>query len=180
MHRCAVQVPSPITYSFVFLCWLLIIQCAYLIFEGLLPQTHNKIDLELIFALAVWHGLVKLRMHSEHTLCLLQDATESLGAWFQKFQSETCAHSHFNTWLVVLETTACNCKKPHLSNNNRKVSSEAVLPSHKTQFNMFTYKFHALEHYVSTIRRFGTTASYSMQAESLSLCFQLVLQFGLC
>jgi hypothetical protein len=40
-------------------------------------------------------------------------------------------------------------------------------------FNLETYKTHALGHYPSTIRRFGTTDSYSTQTVEFS-CFRLL------
>ncbi|KAG6838659.1 hypothetical protein C0991_009889 [Blastosporella zonata] len=45
-----------------------ILQCSIPAFEGLLPEPHNKILLDLYFELATWHGLAKLKMHTETTL----------------------------------------------------------------------------------------------------------------
>jgi hypothetical protein len=50
-------------------------QCAIPIFEGLLPEEHNKIILDLLFELETWHMLASLQLHTESTLCTLKDST---------------------------------------------------------------------------------------------------------
>ncbi|KAF9493425.1 hypothetical protein BDN71DRAFT_1483521 [Pleurotus eryngii] len=44
------------------------LQCAIPVFEGLLPSEHNTMLLDLLFVLCEWHALVKLRMHTDHTI----------------------------------------------------------------------------------------------------------------
>ena len=68
---------------------LFAIQCAFPVFDFILPKSHNAVVMDLIFVLATWHGLTKLKMHTELTLCLLGDVTEVLGKQFHTFQSET-------------------------------------------------------------------------------------------
>ena len=60
--------------------------------EGLLPEPHNGKLMTLLFRLAEWHALAKLRMHTEHTLNQLNQATAAIGrelrsfeAWAQEF-----------------------------------------------------------------------------------------------
>ena len=50
-------------------------QCAIPVFEGLLPEEHNKIILDLLFELGTWHMLASLRLHTESTLHALEDST---------------------------------------------------------------------------------------------------------
>lgn len=59
-------------------------------FEGLLPTPHDKIVMDLLFSLAEWHALAKLRLHTESTIALLDDVTTALGAAFRGFQRQTC------------------------------------------------------------------------------------------
>jgi hypothetical protein len=66
-------------------------QCAIPAFDGLLPEPHNKRLLKLLFDLAHWHGLAKLRMHTDVTLGILSQVTTSLGNSFRDFQEKTCA-----------------------------------------------------------------------------------------
>jgi hypothetical protein len=60
--------------------------------EGLFEEPHNTHIMDLLFSLAHWHGLAKLRMHSDTTLSLLDAWTHTLGTDVRKFESKTCRH----------------------------------------------------------------------------------------
>lgn len=64
--------------------------CSMPVFEGLFPGDHDSIVQELLFSLLLWHGLAKMRIHTDKTLVLLQDAKHHLGAALQQFQDLTC------------------------------------------------------------------------------------------
>jgi hypothetical protein len=66
-------------------------QCAIPIFDGLLPKPHNTYILKLLFELGHWHGLAKLRMHTDVTLEILSPVTTSLGNSLRTFEEKTCA-----------------------------------------------------------------------------------------
>ncbi|KAF4580431.1 hypothetical protein EYR40_003147 [Pleurotus pulmonarius] len=53
--------------------------CAIPVFEGLFSPSDGKIILDLLFTLSTWHGLAKLRIHTDDTIRLLSNATKSLG-----------------------------------------------------------------------------------------------------
>ena len=59
-------------------------------FSGLLPDPHNTQVLRLLFALSHWHGLAKLRLHTDETVDLLELVTKDLGNWICGFASDTC------------------------------------------------------------------------------------------
>src|ERR1700690_4171226 len=65
-------------------------KCALAVFEGLFPEPHNKLIMDLLFELATWHGLAKLRMHTESTLKGLDNSTTRLGKLFREFMTTTC------------------------------------------------------------------------------------------
>src|SRR6266446_7316164 len=65
-------------------------KCAIPVFEGLLPEVHDKIIINLLYELATWHFLAKLRLHTESTLTALETSTSRLGSAFRKFISITC------------------------------------------------------------------------------------------
>ncbi|KAG6905700.1 hypothetical protein DXG01_001205 [Tephrocybe rancida] len=71
-----------------------ILQCIIPVFDGLLsdeePNFLNTRILRILFQLAYWHGLAKLRLHSEATLRLLDEQTTILGACLREFQTEIC------------------------------------------------------------------------------------------
>ncbi|KAF8233683.1 hypothetical protein L208DRAFT_1555178, partial [Tricholoma matsutake] len=47
--------------------------------EGLLPEPYNCKLMTLLFHLAEWHALAKLRMYTKHTLNQLDQATVAIG-----------------------------------------------------------------------------------------------------
>lgn len=56
------------------------------VFEGLLPPIHEEVVQTLLFHLAEWQTLAKLRMHTNNTLALLHQALRRLGAQVRRFQ----------------------------------------------------------------------------------------------
>ena len=66
-------------------------QCAIPAFDGLFPDEHDHRVQDLLFALAHWHGLVKLHMHTNHSLDTLDAWTSILGEDARMFLSHTCA-----------------------------------------------------------------------------------------
>ncbi|EFI26688.1 hypothetical protein CC1G_15459 [Coprinopsis cinerea okayama7 len=81
-----------------------IIQCAVACFDGLLPKKHNTVVLDLLFELATWHGLAKLRLHTSTTLNALETSTTRLGQRIRRFISVTC--SAFDTRALPKEILA--------------------------------------------------------------------------
>jgi hypothetical protein len=60
------------------------------VFDGLLPEPHNSAVLDLLFVMAHWHGLAKLRMHHDVTLDIMESLTVSLGKLLRSFRDVTC------------------------------------------------------------------------------------------
>jgi hypothetical protein len=140
------------------------------VFEGLLPSPHNEIVLDTLFVLASWHACAKLRLHTDSTLTFLEKTTATLGVLLRCFAKLTCAS--FKTTELPRESAArrrrraANGKKPTVnpSNGTTGESSAAKPGGPKLKFfNLNTFKLHSLGHYADTIRRFGTTDSYSTQ-----------------
>ena len=130
----------------------------------------------LLFRLAEWHALAKLRMHSESTLTLMESSTATLGNIMRKFRDATC--SAFKTRELPKETAARGRRQAR--KEVKDASQPEKLPGAKSNIqsqnamgktlNLATYKVHALADYVRTIRLFGTTDSYSTQTVGLELC----------
>lgn len=154
-------------------------QCAIPVFEGLLPELHNTYVLKLLFDLAHWHGLAKLRMHTDTTVELLVQITKSLGSNIRTFEKHTC--SLFQTRELERERAARQRRQDKdeaarkKNSDGKKSASQKVPDSSKLrsstarqpkQLNLKTYKYHALGDYVDTIERYGTTDSYSTQGVS--------------
>ena len=66
-------------------------QCAITVFDGLLPEPHNRTVTKLLFVLAHWHSMAKLRMHNDLTLAIMEEATTSLGKMLRTFSQKTCS-----------------------------------------------------------------------------------------
>ncbi|KAJ7101338.1 hypothetical protein B0H15DRAFT_936529 [Mycena belliarum] len=146
-----------------------LLQCALPVFEGLLGDPHNDIVLDLLFILAYWHALAKLRLHTEFTLSKLDEVTKSLGRQLRYFTRVTCAA--FTTKELPREEAARgrrNAKKAATASaaGNPAPKKPAAGSKVKT-FNMETYKGHSLGDYVRTIKFFGTVDSYSTQPGEL-------------
>jgi len=101
-------------------------------------------------------------MHTDSTLHILSLTTTALGNSLRAFKETTC--SLFQTRELERERVARHRRQQ----NKLAETGEGVIPApNKTRrpkhLNLKTYKFHALGDYVSTIRRFGTTDSYTSQ-----------------
>lgn len=130
-------------------------------FEGLFPAEHDDIIRILLFRLAEWHALAKLRLHTDDLLELLDHALKTLAAQLRKFERITC--NAFQTKELPSETAA---RQKRQQVNAASSRTQDLGPRPKT-FNLLTYKFHALRDYVNTIKMFGTTDSYTTQIVSL-------------
>lgn len=158
-------------------------QCAIPVFDGLLDPEHDKAISSLLFTVAEWHALAKLRMHTDLSLGWLHECTANLGTQLRRFQSYTC--SFFDTRELPSEEAARSRKaKKTASSANppakgkgpiRKegagpltddVSKPHKTPPKKKLFNLVLIKLHALGDYVDTIKLFGTSDSYSTQPVS--------------
>lgn len=149
--------------------------------ENLLPPLHNSQVLTLLYRLAEWHALAKLRMHTDVTLQQLEKTTTIIGKALRSFR-DTISTAY--TCKELPGETSRRARRQRKKNGNSKHSTPAIpqppgsemaqdaiplIPdiSPKTKFfNLCTYKLHALGDYVSTIRLFGTTDSYSTQIVS--------------
>lgn len=140
----------------------------------------------LLFRLAEWQALAKLRLHTELTLSQLDTATTALGRELCRFSRVTCA---FYPTMELPGEVAARGRREARQKAKAGAPDEPVAPASsgspvytspvtaspvtaskapakerkKKHFNLWTYKVHSLGDYVRTIRRFGTTDSYSLQ-----------------
>ncbi|OJA16859.1 hypothetical protein AZE42_09971 [Rhizopogon vesiculosus] len=155
-----------------------LLQCSLPVFKGFLPNQYNKIVMDLLFIMAHWHGLAKLRMHSDLTLEILDRQTTELGEQFHQFKVNVC--TAYSTQELDHEVNARSrrqakeaAKQAETGRANgsgkgavaRKPKDTPLLrqPRRKKSFNFQTYKFHALGDYVASIRHLGTTDSCSTE-----------------
>jgi hypothetical protein len=141
------------------------------VFDGLLPEPHNGIVMRLLFTCVHWHSLAKLRMHTDITLDIMDDVTTSLGKAFREFQTKVCPA--YQTYELPREEAARYRRKSKKATQGENSSAQSNPPAKpkarvKRELNIQTYKFHSLGDYVETIRRYGTTDSYTTEVAS---CF---------
>jgi len=160
--------------------------------DGLLPEPWNGKLITLLFRLAEWHALAKLRMHTEHTLNHLNQATTTIGRELRSFREWTRG---FNPVELPREMAARERRKHKKAANGNSCSplpqnhstsgSEKKAPAQPKVkvFNLLVYKLHALGDYVASIKLFGTTDSYSTQIVSrlsfhlfLEVCYEILAQ----
>lgn len=142
--------------------------------------------MDVIFELQQWHGLAKLRLHSEKTLKVFEDATESLGATVRKFQRETCAY--YDTRELPTEEAARGRRQAAIAAKKRAAKKQkgkegtatAAQPAQVARgrkpklLNLETYKWHALRDHPPAIRAHGTTDNTTTQTVGYlfyPLCF---------
>lgn len=138
-------------------------QCAMPVFEGLIHPDHESIVQTLLFRLAEWHALAKLRLHTDHTIALLDQALRRLAAQVRHFQKVTCPA--FVTKELPQETAQRQRREvSDIQSGRRKLP--ATSSPHLKSFNINTYKFHALGDYGLMIKTFRTTDLYTTQVVS--------------
>lgn len=147
-----------------------ILQCAIPAFDGLLPEPHNKAVLNLLFTCAHWHGLAKLRMHTDVTLDIFDEATVQLGAAFRAFVGKTCPA--FDTRELRREAESRQRRRRKKMAEGQSSGLAVVAESDgkeslRKTLNLRRYKYHSLGDYSKTVRQFGTTDSFSTEPGEL-------------
>jgi hypothetical protein len=117
-------------------------------------------------------------MHSDLTLEIMDHVTSALGQQFRQFKGTVCNAYETHELGQEVRARARRRAKKEMNQAGRKGTrptrvigqaevhdSELLAQNVKRTkvFNLQTYKFHALGDYVSTIRRYGTSDSYSTE-----------------
>ena len=89
--------------------------------DGLLPEPYNTMLLTLLFRLAEWHALAKLRMHTESTLNALEQATITIGKELRSFRDWT---RQFRTVELPGEVAARR-RRRHKQTTTKEIPSTA-------------------------------------------------------
>lgn len=80
--------------------------------------------MDLLFTLANWHALAKLRQHTDQSLDILESITIQLGHLLRRFQEKTC--TAYDTRELKREMAAREHKAP------RKASAGKQIPNLKS------------------------------------------------
>lgn len=132
-----------------------------------------------MFELATWHGLAKLRLHTETTVQDLENSTARLGDQLRYFQKTVCPE--YDTYDLPTEEAARSRRRTRKAaepqathvyadsgseddERMKKKGKKKVQVKRKTrQLNLDSYKLHSLGGYAKAIRQYGTTDNYNTQ-----------------
>jgi hypothetical protein len=87
-----------------------------------------------------------------------------IGDEFRKFTDKTCPA--FDTRELDREVDARDRRQQKKEQSHLTKSTRAADGPRRKKFNLQTFKYHSLGDYAKTIRRFGTTDSYSTEPVS--------------
>ncbi|RDB16269.1 hypothetical protein Hypma_003008 [Hypsizygus marmoreus] len=147
------------------------LQCAIPVFDGLLPEPHNSQILQLLFHFAFWHGMAKLRLHSELTLAILDKETTILPEKLREFQSDTCLA--FNAKELPREAAARNRRKATRSQkvqNPAPPSASVSSGKGKPQRQKDIKANHTWDHGPTDTTRNGPPSASSSQQDTSGRC----------
>ncbi|KAI9065463.1 hypothetical protein FKP32DRAFT_1567909, partial [Trametes sanguinea] len=131
--------------------------CMMPVFEGLLPLEDDRTVTDLLFELANWHALAKLRLHTSVTLDIFRAATQHMCEAMRRFARTTC--ENHETCELPKEAEA------RIRREEKKNSSVNVNRTPKVvRFNVLnTYKYHSLPDYPDYVEEGGTTDNGNTQ-----------------
>ncbi|RPD82127.1 hypothetical protein L226DRAFT_541597 [Lentinus tigrinus ALCF2SS1-7] len=155
-----------------------ILQVAMPVFEGLLDRPgHNKMILDMLFLLATWHALAKLRIHSDSSLARFERICSSLGEVMRTFMNQLCPD--YDTKELPKETASRQRRKAaQAARADPRAAAVSSLPgatrtaprkepAKRKKFDLNTYKYHRLGDYPRYIRLVGSTDGWTTQTGEL-------------
>lgn len=179
-------------------------QCSIPCFGGLFLDIHNKPISVLLYVILTWHGLAKLRLHTELTLTLLRSATVRLGRELRSFQKNICPHYETKETAKEVEIRARAAARREgaalASSNTQQLPTttlEALPEDHSAaqttpvnarkgpaarkpfQFKLTKPKCHFIGDYAPDIESSGTTDNYSTQTVRIIYCERTVSHYFL-
>lgn len=146
-----------------------LLQCAIPAFEGLLPPEQDAPLMKLLYRMAEWHTLAKLRMHNDSTLTRLTAVTTDFARLMRSFQKLTL---NVSTTELPKEARARVRRQAKAAEaQSRDPAKQRSQPQKKQRkskkdLNLRTYKYHSLFDYISYIHLFGPSGSWSTQVVS--------------
>jgi hypothetical protein len=144
-------------------------------FEGLFPQQFDGAIQNVLFSMAAFHGFAKMRMHTDTSLAIFDGLTTQLGKVIRFFANRVCPE--LPTRATAKEAAAKARQRARAANKKSTTrTNKTKSKSDKDdcrKFNIFTYKWHALTHYVHIIRRYGTLDFLGTQR----VCQMIILSF---
>ena len=124
----------------------------------------------MLWNIALWHSLVKMCLHSQSTVVLLDGATSEVGRSVRRF----CRHTdHIETYELPQEGAARvrqKRKKQKIDDQDQDKTETKSAPK-QLKLNLTTYKWHSIGHYPADVPYVGTLDLHSMH----TVCSQMFL-----
>jgi hypothetical protein len=133
---------------------------------------HNTIIRKLLFEAATFHGLAKLRLHTETTVTDLEHSLTRFGDILRTFHKTVCPA--YKTSELPSEEAArirrqASAAKKNAASEKGKAKATPVNLNQgsgrrQRDFKLDTYKIHALGGYAKAIRKYGSMDNYNTQS----------------
>lgn len=137
------------------------LQCSIAVFDGLLPNPHNNIVLNLLF-------YAKLRLHTTSTLRDFDGAVAALSLSMKQFLDVTCERFKSQTFEIPKETRA---RQRAASDKAPAAAPASTTPGKKLKIlNITTVKWHRLASFPDAIRSKGTSESWGTAIVRAAAC----------
>ncbi|GJE96476.1 hypothetical protein PsYK624_126730 [Phanerochaete sordida] len=154
-----------------------ILQCIIPCIDGILEGSLDGVVLDLLWEMASWHALAKLRLHTETTVNILEASTPTLCKAIRVFAtacdpldirelpSEEAARGRRKAKPKKSKKTAPTqpCDEPAANAKGKAPRA----PPKQVKLNLKTSKYHGIVHYPGGIRAAGTTDVFSTQTGEL-------------
>lgn len=117
----------------------------------------------MLFQLAMWHALAKLRLHSDTTLWVFETVVQKLGQVMREFQSKVCPH--YDTRELDKEIEARQRRKTKRDTKGKAPAraQDTDTTRARKELNLSTYKFHRMGDGPRAVRLIGTLEGVSAQ-----------------
>ena len=125
------------------------------VFDGLFPEPWNGIVQTMLFELANFYSLARLRLHTEGTLVSFEGAVATLGKAMREFLTKVCKNCP--TTELPKETASRKRRQAKKDGDGGPTSAK------DKSFNLNTYKWHRLGDYPRAVREYGPLDGYSTQ-----------------
>lgn len=123
--------------------------------------------MDMLWYLSLWHVLAKLRMHTETTVKILESVTYRLGKSLRSFKRKS---ADIDTRELPREEAARGRREAAIAAATGVAKSTQAHKKRKL-FNLTTFKWHNIGHYIAAILRLGPTDIYTTQTVSLSIVY---------
>ncbi|KAF6742517.1 hypothetical protein DFP72DRAFT_830415 [Ephemerocybe angulata] len=140
-----------------------LLQCSIPVFLDLFASTRdNTFVRRLLFEMATWHALSKLRLHTKSTVSDLRSSTKRLGSLLRQFVKDICPRYATRELRKEAEKRTRRAQA-----KNKGSPKEVDRGANPKSMNLVTAKLHALGHYADSIMAYGTTDNTTTQTGEL-------------